>query len=159
MCVHVNNVNMTSQMRPEKYGRHENSNTSENITLNSSLNTRRFSHQIYSQTVHSLGFSVGELRTITLWPGETIAVRSHHDSASNFAHLPWICAHPPTRSTLAYGPVWATTECHKNERACLQVVVAQVQVTIAVARDLKLQVLTVLRSWPGSHQVFIDYAF
>ena len=33
MCVHVNNVNMTSRMRREKYGRHENSNTSENIAL------------------------------------------------------------------------------------------------------------------------------
>ena len=33
VCVHGNNVNMTSRMRPEKYGRHENSNTSENIAL------------------------------------------------------------------------------------------------------------------------------
>ena len=33
MCVHVNNVNMTSRMRREKYGRHENSNTSENSAL------------------------------------------------------------------------------------------------------------------------------
>ena len=119
MCVHVNNVNMTSRMRREKYGRHENSNTSENITLNSSLNARRFDHQIYLQTVDRLGFSVGELRTITLWTGETIAVQSHHDSASNFARLPWICAHPPTRSTLAYGLVRVTTECHKNESARL----------------------------------------
>ena len=101
-------------MRREKYGRHENSNRSENITLNSSLNARRFGHQIYLQSVDRLGFSVGELRTITLWTGETIAVRSHHDSASNFARLLWICAHPPTRSTLAYGLVRVTTECHKT---------------------------------------------
>ena len=59
MCVHVNNVNMTSQMRPEKYGRHENSNTSENITLNISLIAQRFGHQIYLQTVDRLGFSEG----------------------------------------------------------------------------------------------------
>ena len=54
----------------------------------SSLNVQRFGHQIYLQTVDRLGFSVGELRIITLWTGETIAVRSHHDSASNFARLP-----------------------------------------------------------------------
>ena len=59
MCVHVNNVNMTSRMRGEKYGRHENSNTSENIALNSSLNARRFGHKIYLQTVDRLGFSKG----------------------------------------------------------------------------------------------------
>ena len=38
---------------------HENSNTSENITINSSLNARGFGHQIYLQTVDCLGFSVG----------------------------------------------------------------------------------------------------
>ena len=54
-------------MRPEKYGRHENSNTSENITLSSSLNAQRFGHQIYLQTVDRLGFSEGGHNMITLW--------------------------------------------------------------------------------------------
>ena len=105
-------------MRREKYGHYE-IQTQAKILHYSSLNVWRFGHQIYLQTVDCLGFSVGELRTITLWTGETIAVRSHHDSTSNFARLPWICAHPPTRSTLAYGPVRVTTQCHKNESARL----------------------------------------
>ena len=116
VCVHVNNVTwhrgcVVKNTDTTKIQ------TQAKILHYSSLNVRRFGHQIYLQTVDRLGFSVGELRT--LWTGETIAVRSHHDSASNVARLPWICAHPPNRSTLAYGPVRVTTECHKNESARL----------------------------------------
>ena len=99
VCVHVNNVNMTSQMRPEKYGRHENSNTSEN-TKRTALRSPNL--------LTDCGPSWVQRR-------KNIVVRSSESSwlDTEFRAPPWICALQLTRSTLACGPVRVTTDCHR----------------------------------------------